>query len=250
MTQPNARFLFPVTHKPGPVMDQTVALVRESRGRGRAPVVLFDLDGTLFDNGPRSWQILYEFALSRGHHTLSQKLNGMPKQLLPYSLREILAQVDATDPDLLQEAAVFWKKRFFVDDYIRFDEPVRGAIQFVHRVYNEGATVVYFSGRDAPNMLVGTAQSLRTHGFPVGVPRAVITLKETFEVEDLVFKRQAVAFLNTLGEVVGTFDNEPANCNMFLEHWPHAVTAALATTHAPSPQALVPQVMVIEDFVE
>ena len=78
----------------------------------------------------------------------------------------------------------------------------------------------------------------------------MLTLKEAFEVEDLTFKRQAVAFLNTLGDVVASFDNEPANCNMFHQHWPLANTVAVATAHAPNPKPLLPAVKVIEDFVD
>jgi hypothetical protein len=250
MNPPQRHFKFPTTHPAATVTRDVVERVHTCRKAGRAAVVLFDLDGTLFDNGPRTWQILYEFALGGARHDLAQRLALLHKNHLPYTLADILALTGETSADVLQQAAAFWKARFFTDEYIRYDEPVRGAIQFAHACYQAGATLVYFSGRDSPGMLVGTAQSLRTHGFPVGVPRAVLTLKESFDVEDLVFKRDAVAFLRTLGEVVASFDNEPANCNLFQEVWPQAATVALATTHAPNPKPLHPSVMVIGDFVE
>jgi hypothetical protein len=244
----SARFMFPVTHGSTLVVDQVMAQVRDVVARGGMPVVLFDLDGTLFDNGPRTWQILYEFSLSQGRHALTHKLQQLPKLLLPYALREILQLVGEDDADTLTQAAAFWKDRFFVDGYIVHDEPVPGAIQFCQQLWEGGATLVYFSGRDAPNMLVGTTQSLRTHGFPVGQVRTLITLKERFEKEDLLFKREALAYLKTLGTVVGSFDNEPANCNMFHEHFPTAENVAVATAHAPNPKPLHPAVKVIADF--
>ncbi|MBI5493510.1 MAG: haloacid dehalogenase-like hydrolase [Deltaproteobacteria bacterium] len=250
MTQPPRPFGFPVTHAAQDVVRDTLERVAATRAAGRVPVVLFDLDGTLFDNAPRTWQILYEFSVLRARHELTARLRTLPKHQLPYALADILALVDEHDGELLRQVAAFWEDRFFRDDYIRYDEPVRGALQFVRMLYDAGTTVVYFSGRDSPGMLVGTAQSLRTHGFPVGVPRAVMALKESFDVEDLVFKRRAVEFMDTLGEVVASFDNEPGNCNMFRQAWPRAAIVAVATSHAPNPHPLHPSVAVIRDFVD
>lgn len=244
----SARFKFDVTHTPDQVLPAVLDQVRTVRAAGQSPVILFDLDGTLFDNGPRTWQILYEFALSSGRHALAHQVTQLPKVLLPYSLAEVLALMGVTDADLQQQAIAFWKDRFFRDEYIVYDEPTPGAIQFCAQAWDAGATLVYFSGRDAPNMLVGTAQSLRTHHFPVGLARTVITLKERFEKEDLVFKQEALEFLSTLGTVVASFDNEPINCNMFHERFPQAHTVALATSHAPNPAPLHPSVKIMADF--
>lgn len=244
------RSAFQPTHTAPEVLKACLHKIQACRAQNRQPVVLFDLDGTLFDNGPRTWQILYEFALQKRRDSLSKKLPDLPKMGLPYMLKDILALVGENDAQQLQEAAAFWKDRFFRDDYVRYDEPLRGAHQFATALWDAGATVVYFSGRDSPNMLIGTAFSLRTHCFPVAVPRAVITLKEAFEVEDIIFKREAMAFMDSLGTVVASFDNEPANCNMFHGRWPDAETVALATSHSPNPQPLHPSVKVIADFVE
>jgi len=245
---PRSSFL--PTHTAPEVLASILRKIAAAKAARRQPVVLFDLDGTLFDNGPRTWQILYEYALQKRRDPLSKKLPQLQKMGLPYMLKDILALVDEHDPVQLQEAAAFWKDRFFRDDYVRYDEPLRGAHQFCITLWEAGATVVYFSGRDSPNMLIGTAFSLRTHCFPVAVPRAVITLKEAFEVEDLVFKREAMDFMDSMGDVVASFDNEPANCNMFHERWPEAETVALATSHAPNPKPLHSTVKAIADFVE
>ena len=67
-----------------------------------------------------------------------------------------------------KSASKFWFERFFTDAYQAHDIPMAGAPKFVNELYNEGATVVYLSGRDSPGMLVGCSASLREHGFPVG----------------------------------------------------------------------------------
>ena len=216
---------------------------------GRRPAVVFDLDGTLFDNGPRTWQILVELAEADGNAKLRAALDGMSRRALPYLLRDTLAAVGFADPALHQRAAEFWAKRFFTDDYQRFDEPIPGAQKLVDALWKSGATLVYLSGRDAPNMLVGCAQSLRAHGFPVGIPRTALVLKHAFEDKDLDFKRDALRFIDDLGDVAASFDNEPANCNLFASKWPAGAHFFVDTSHAPDPPALVDGVVTVPDLV-
>lgn len=211
-------------------------------------MVVFDLDHTLFDNGPRTWQILVEFADAHGHADLRERLERLGRTGLPYLLSETLALVDCHDPLLHEQAFAFWRDRFFTDDYQRYDLPLRGAVSFAHRTFEEGALVVYLSGRDAPGMLVGCTASLRQHGFPVGVSRTTIVLKPDFDTPDLSFKAAATETIGELGDVVASFDNEPGNCNLFRRCWPQALTVFVKTQHAPEPPALDEGIPSIEDF--
>lgn len=211
-------------------------------------MVVFDLDGTLFDNGPRTWHILVDFAEAEGHTALRDALDQLPRRNLPYLLKNTLERVGFADPPLLARAEMFWRSRFFTDDFQRFDEPLPGAVRYANALFAAGATLVYLSGRDAPNMLVGCAAALRQHGFPVGIPRTAITLKHAFETSDLDFKRDALDFMEQMGTVVGTFDNEPANCNLFAARWPDADHFFVETAHAPDPPPLHPSVVRVLDF--
>ncbi|OGQ26001.1 MAG: hypothetical protein A2138_25050 [Deltaproteobacteria bacterium RBG_16_71_12] len=215
---------------------------------GPSPVVVFDLDGTLFDNGPRTWQILVDFAEATGNTSLRGALDALPRTGLPYLLRDVLSRCGHTDERLAADAHAFWKQRFFTNEFQRFDEPVHGAVRFVRALFDAGATVAYLSGRDAPNMLVGCAAALRRHRFPIGIPRTAIVLKHAYEDTDLDFKRQAVAFVGTLGAVAATFDNEPAMCNLFAERWPAAAHYFVHTTHAPDPPPLHAGVVTVPDL--
>jgi hypothetical protein len=214
----------------------------------RPPVVVFDLDGTLFDNGPRTWQILVDFAESEGNADLRRALDALPRRNLPYLLGDVLKRCGMEDHGLLQRAVDFWRTRFFTDDFQRYDEPLAGAVSYARDLFAAGCTLVYLSGRDAPNMLLGVAGSLRQHGFPVGIPRTSIVLKHDFHDEDLAFKRDAIAFIDTMGVVVGSFDNEPANCNLFVERWPEASVFFVETSHAPNPPPLHSTVVRVPDF--
>jgi hypothetical protein len=214
----------------------------------RPPVVVFDLDGTLFDNGPRTWQILVDFAEHAGHTALRKALDALPRNHLPYLLKDTLERCGFNDDGLFKEAVAFWKDRFFTDDFQRFDEPLPGAARYSKALFDAGCTLVYLSGRDAPNMLVGCAQALRHHGFPVGIPRTAIVLKHRFEDDDLTFKTEALGFVDALGTVVGSFDNEPANCNLFVHRWPTSAVFFVNTPHAPNPPPLHPSITVVSDF--
>lgn len=226
-------------------VDRVVAKVAE---KSRPPVVVYDLDGTLMDNGPRTWQILVDFAEHEGNAELRKKLDAAPRTRLPYLLQDTLAILKVDDAALIERAKAFWMDRFFTDDHQSHDIPIAGALSLVRQSYEAGATVVYLSGRDVPKMLVGVCQSLRAHGFPVGLARTVTVLKPSFYDEDLAFKKSAMDFIDTLGDVVATYDNEPANCNAFQERWPDGLHLFVDTQHAPNPPPLHPDIVVVEDL--
>lgn len=212
------------------------------------PVVVFDLDHTLFDNGPRTWEILREYAVAVGRDDLLVALDGLPRFGLPYLLSETLSMCNLYEEQMHDEALKFWFDRFFTDDYQRHDVPLPGAVSFASQLYDAGATLVYLSGRDSPGMLVGCTASLREHRFPVGLARTAIVLKPDFETPDLDFKTAAVDYIRTQGTVIATFDNEPANCNLFLDSWPDAANVFLETAHAPNPPPLATGMVRLRDF--
>lgn len=230
------------------VVARVNATTKSAAVTGKAPVVVFDLDGTLFDNGPRTWRILLEFAEQHGHAALKQALGHEPMTRLPYVLKETLGRLSVTDAALVESASSYWKSRFFTDDTQSHDIPIAGALALAKAVYEAGASVVYLSGRDVPNMLIGVCQSLRAHGFPVGLARTAVVLKPDFHDDDLEFKKSAFAFIDSMGTVIATFDNEPANSNAFFERWPDAVHVFVKTQTAPNPPPLHASVVSVDDL--
>jgi len=80
------------------------------------------------------------------------------------------------------------------------------------------------------------------------VTSTTLVLKPEFETLDLDFKLEAVDYIDRLGKVVATFDNEPGNCNMFLNKWPHAHHIWIDTNHHEDAPKLNQKVSVIQDF--
>jgi hypothetical protein len=220
------------------------------RSTERTPVMVFDLDGTLMDNRPRVVAILHELAEEwrRSKPDAAMLASEARPERVVYGFAENMRRLGIHDEALHDEALSFWKDRFFADAHIRHDVEVPGAAAYVRACYEAGATIVYLTGRDLPNMALGSFASLRDRGFPIGVVGTELVVKPRFETPDAEFKRAVAPALSRLGSVLAVFDNEPANTNLFLDVHPSCTSVFLDTQHAPSPPPLDDRVQVIENF--
>ena len=230
----------------GSLVDRARACVRD----GKHPVVVFDLDGTLLDNRPRTAAIFRELGTewATRHPEEARALAAASSEHIVYGVQGSLARVGVGEARVA-DATDFWKDRFFRDPHLAHDVPLAGAAAFVNRLAEAGASIVYVTGRDLPNMSMGTWASLRDHGFPIGAVGTMLVCKPDFAIPDEDFKREALPTLTRLGEVIASFDNEPANCNIALAAFPGAVSVLLATQHTDEAPAPLPGVVVIRDFV-
>jgi len=218
---------------------------------GKAPpLVAFDLDGTLFDNRPRSLAILKELAeeWSARHPEASAKLARMRADEMAYLMSDSLARIGLTETERVEEATAFWKERFFADEHIRHDIPLPGAVDFAKACYEAGAVLIYLTGRDLPLMGIGSFRSLRDHGFPIGLPGTELVLKPDAAMPDEAFKRLEMPKLARIGTMIASFDNEPVNCNTALAQSPSCDSVLVDTQHLPGAPPLDPRVHVIADF--
>lgn len=222
----------------------------ERRTEKGPPVLVLDLDGTLMDNRPRTVTILHDLAkLWRDKHPeAAALLEESTSERLAYLLNDSLRRLKITDPVLVGEATEYWRRRFFSDDDLRHDTALAGAVHFVRACHARGATVVYLTGRDLPMMGLGTFGSLHSLGFPIGVAGVEIILKPDAQMADEAFKRMIAPTLARVGEVVASFDNEPANCNLFKEAYPEADIVFVDTQHVPGAPALRQGIPVVADF--
>jgi hypothetical protein len=214
------------------------------------PVVVFDLDGTLMDNRPRTAVILKELAteLRREAHAAADTLDAAQADALAYLLSDSLRRLGLEHPELVDRATTFWRDRFFTDHYLRHDIAVPGSVELARACYEAGATIVYFTGRDLPLMALGSFQSLRDLGFPIGVVGTELVCKPNATLPDEAFKREEGPKIARIGEVVAAFDNEPGNCNAFLEMYPASDVVFVDTQHLPGAPALAPRVQVVADL--
>jgi hypothetical protein len=231
------------------VLKAVLRRCQAEKARG-TPVVVFDLDGTLMDNRPRTLAILREFAAHHGERDpqLAHRLQNAHVGDLSYLLTDSLERLGVQQTDLVAEIEVFWRDRFFADPHLAHDVALAGAREFAHACYGAGAVLVYLTGRDLPLMGTGTFQSLRDLGFPIGVAGTELILKPDAAMPDEAFKRLTAPELARVGHVVAAFDNEPANCNVFLAHYPDAHVVFVDTQHMPGAPSLDAGVHVVRDF--
>jgi hypothetical protein len=231
------------------LLDQIVESCR-ANGKARTPVVVFDLDGTLMDNRPRTAAILRELSeqWSTKYPSSASKLATAEAHQLAYLLTDSLGQLGVTRTEQIREAEVYWRERFFTDGYLSHDVEVPGASAFARACYEAGGILVYFTGRDLPLMGLGSFASLRDLGFPIGVPGTELVLKPDANMPDEAFKRMQGPALERVGRVVAIFDNEPGNCNLLGAHFPEAHSILLDTQHLPGAPPLDATVRVIADF--
>lgn len=224
-------------------------LARAHAERDRKPVFIFDLDSTLFSTQERNHAILGEFVAQIGG---PDDFKTLVARLAPadmgWNVMEDLRRRGFRHEPTLGRLKAFWFKRFFHDDYLVFDEPLPGASAYVNAVHDAGATVYYLTGRDEPGMGKGTRVSLAKHRFPMDGDGVILRLKPSFEEPDIAFKRRVLSELHHLGPVLAAFENEPANANLFAEHFPDAEVFFLETIHSPDPPALWPRIIRLKDF--
>lgn len=223
---------------------------RSAPQAGKRASVIFDLDGTLLENRPRTAVIFEELGREWARRGLAEAkhLQDVSPSRLAYLVSHSLEALGVTNASLIKEAEQFWKERFFVDAYLGHDTALSGAVAFARACYDAGANLVYFTGRDLPKMALGSFASLRDAGFPIGVSGTELVLKPSFDMPDEAYKRDAAGELSRVGDPIAFFDNEPGNCNAFRELFPQAESVFVDTQHFPGAPALLADVHVIGDF--
>jgi hypothetical protein len=227
-------------------------LVERTRAhRGRPALLVFDLDATLLDNRPRHVAILHELAerWRPVHPVEAAQLSALTAEGVAYEVTHTLQGLALTDPALHAEAEAFWAERYFTDPYLQHDEAMPGAVAFVRRAYEAGATLVYLTGRNLGAMALGTFASLRDLGFPIGLLGCELVIKPDVAVSDVAFKRQVATELGRLGDVLACFDNEPENCHGLLDAHPTSTSVLLDTLQAPGDLEPRDEVRVIDSFL-
>jgi beta-phosphoglucomutase-like phosphatase (HAD superfamily) len=224
--------------------------VQQTIEAGRNPVVVFDLDATLYDNRPRTLEILMEYReeVFESHPDVAEALGVVTAERIEYLLSDSLRGCGITRSDIVQDITRFWRERFFTDEYVQRDTTIDGAAEYVQACHEAGAIIVYMTGRDVPGMLLGTVASLRDCGFLIGVAGIELVLKPDANLPDEAFKRGALPTLDRLGEMVAFFDNEPANCNLARSMFPESLVVLLETQRVPYAPPLAEDIEVVADF--
>lgn len=234
----------------GSILNKILGDVTAAYNKKERPMVIFDVDGTLLDNRHRIFRILNEFSKEKQYITpeAAQQLATLTIPKIQYKLTDTLAAVGITNPVVVQNAAAFWGERFFSEPYLKYDQPTPGSVDFVRRLYSNGARIVYLTARDVPRQLLGTVKSLRDFGYPIGIQGTELIMKPTMQAQDAVFKQDVMYYLRHYGKVIAVFDNEPENANLFHRTFPEATVIHYQAPHKPNAPPLAQGIQKIVAF--
>ena len=181
---------------------ERIAMVKQS---SKLPIVLFDLDSTLFDTAPRNLRILSEFAAdieqnkvysAESKSALSTASARVTLADLGWNYKAPLLKYLAEDPtyteheavqkeveDMLGDLQAYWEVHFFSDEYVALDLPTPGAAPFAQEVHAAGALVYYLTGRHVSssesvvveNIDNRSVKLVVTPGMEFGTARALTT---------------------------------------------------------------------------
>ena len=226
------------------------AAFERAREAGRVPQIILDLDGTLFDNVPRTQRILREIAreLLGPDDDVTRLIEGLAESDYEYSPVDTLRTQGIHDEELLFRLREAWASRFFDSSYLTHDEPLAGAVDAARTWWELGAELNYLTGRHVPDMFLGTCASLHDAGFPIGTIRTQLLMKPAFDRNDVSFKLDTVAAIRAKGPIVLLVDNDPRVLNALAAAVPEAIAVMVKTLHPKDAPELAPGVPIVQDF--
>ncbi len=222
-------------HDDAQVLREVAERVRAARGNN--PLILLDLDSTLYEVGHRTLQIIREWTRTdeaREFSKVVERLGGATIHQVGYSIKDTFSAVglSTAEPETLEardRVKAFWQDRFFTNEYLKYDHAYPGAARFARELHDLGAELIYLTGRDEPGMGKGTRENLIRDGFPWDLERTHLLLKPTFEEDDLTHKQNAAAYIRKHGTLIASFENEPLNLIALYELFPDAMHVFVET---------------------
>jgi len=225
------------------VLRQVHTAIRNDREKKSQPVLLLDLDSTLYHVESRSHQILKEWLAdpeSRKFGALRDRIAEIESEHLGYSMLDTFTKfgLSVMEPgveDALSSIGKFWGRRFFTNEYLAYDRAYEGAPEFVREAHELGAEIVYLTGRDEPGMGKGTRERLMADRFPFEIPRTRLLLKQNFKHDDLDHKSKAAEEVRKIGNLIASFENEAPNLIALSDLFPSGMHVFVDTVMSDRP---------------
>ncbi|MDG0815619.1 HAD family hydrolase [Bdellovibrio svalbardensis] len=220
------------------MLEALLVNIQRVSSQGSKCLVVFDLDSTLFDVSPRLERILLDFA------AVPEFQNRFPEQVALFKDIKTMhsdwgitgalerAGVDDSHPDFKKAIMDFWYQHFFSNEYLQYDKPTEGAVEFVNEVALAGADIAYLTGRDVQRMGVGSEQVLRKWGLPLN-DHAHLVLKPHKVMDDAEFKTDwFLGALTKSYQKIYFFENEPVILHLMATKCPQVESYFFESTHS------------------
>lgn len=211
-----------------------LALVKKSN-----PLIIFDLDSTLFDVAPRLEKVLTDIALEpvmmEKFPSVVPHFKNIRTERRDWGFVEVLhrAGVEHDNLDLFKTVRQLWIEKFFSNEYIHYDVPYQGSVDFVRKIEKLNIPIVYLTGRDIKRMERGSREVLLKWDFPLDDKMSRLVLKPEPSMDDALFKRDWIHdHMINFQSPVFLFENEPVNINLIAKELPQVELVFFDSTHS------------------
>lgn len=177
---------------------------------GKTPVVVVDLDDSLFSMRARETAIWRAYGREAGIPPLAFFL---PEDVSGGDIKSDLLRLDFDSAWVEHHFAAiksFWTSHFFSPYFApnitsQYDTPMPGAADYFCKLHQLGAHLVYVTRSDGVTAREITVAALKKHGFPIDTERTELLMN--------LKKEEVYERVKTLGPIAGSFDNETSRAN-------------------------------------
>lgn len=221
----------------------------------KKPVLLLDLDSTLYEVAPRTHAIINDWVKSSKGHAkeVLDKLAVLETQSVGYSLRDTFKNIglsleEKATATAWEELKMYWQARFFTSDYLSHDKPYKGAAHFARKAHDTGVFLVYLTGREETPMLEGTVKNLIRDQFPWDTGRTALLMRHSSVETDLEHKKLAVQTVKKTGTLIASFENEPLNLVALFRAFPESMHVFMDSVASDHPAEAIEGIYRIKSF--
>ncbi len=243
--------------QPSQYLERILTEIASFEASGRQALAVFDLDSTLFDVSPRLKKILHDFAVLPENQTrfpeACQILSKAETYRTDWGIKNavVRAGLDRHHPEFHQALKDFWFQNFFSNEYLDYDIPYEGGVEYVQRLLKIGADIVYLTGRDVHRMGQGSRDTLLKWNFPLDDKRSQLVLKPQKGLDDAKFKSDWFAAIPPEKYAkIWFFENEPVNVNLVRVEHQHIEIVFFESTHSGKAEAPTDLPVILNFLIE
>ncbi len=212
---------------------------------GKNKIAIFDIDSTIMDTCYRNYKILEEAAFY--FDFLSPFMSLIEPCDIGWSILDAVSlHTDLTDT-MQMLVLDFWRERFFSNAWVKHDRPYPGVKKVLDWFVEHDYSLVYLTGRDAPQMKEGTIYSFEANLLPT-TTNTYFFFKPDFLSADLEYKKIALEAIGEIGDVVLAVENEPANANLMKHMFPQSIVALINTVTSPYPAKPLDSLLLFDGY--
>lgn len=220
--------------------------VKEEIKKSGKGIIIMDLDETILDSHTRKYHAFLDaFKIHCGEpettlHTPKseecEKLQGLSKIDFykinnGYSMYDLLGRMKLTWSDSIKAITETMISIYMTSHRMEQDSPLPGANTYVRELKRLGAEVYFITARYEDTMAEGTISQLKALGFMQKGEEQYLILRKRGEAP-LDFKKNALSKVISESKrkntsVVGLFENEAENLNVWKEVFPQAVAVLI-----------------------